>query len=292
MPNDPLPFLLEGYIDRRQGRWEDSTRNFEHAVELDPRNFFFLQQIALSYKNLRRYPDMAAVLDRALVLAPKDPVARVQRAMVDLEWRADTRPLHDTIDAILGEDPTANSRIADPWMDLALCERDGDAAARALNAMNVDGCEDPFPREWCEGVVAGFREDTNAARTAFEKARTEIEAVVQGQPDYAEAVGTRGMIEARLDDKENAIRDGRRAVELLPVTKDSITGALLIERLALIYAWVGEKDLAFEQLETAAKIPGELSYGQLKLSPFWDSLRGDPRFEKILASLAPAAHEP
>jgi hypothetical protein len=100
------------------------------------------------------------------------------------------------------------------------------------------------------------------------------------------------MIEALLADKESAIRDGRRAVELLPDTKDSILGAVLIERLALIYAWLGEKDPALEQLESAAKIPGELSYGQLRLHPFWDSLRGDSRFEKIVASLAPAMPAP
>jgi serine/threonine-protein kinase len=292
LPNDPLPFLLAGYIDRRQGRWDESTRNLEHAVGLDPRNFFFLQQIALSYRNLRRYADMAAALDRALMLAPNDPVTRVQRAAVDLEWRADTKPLHSTIDAILAEDPKASARIADRWMDLALFERDKDGAARALSAMTADGCEDPFPRGWCEAGVARLRGDSVAEHDALGKARAELEKAVAGQPDYAEAVGALGMIEALLGEKENAIRDGRRGVELLPVTKDSITGALLIERLALIYAWVGEKDLAFEQLESVTKIPGELSYGQLKLHPFWESLRGDPRFERVVASLAPAPAAP
>jgi len=96
-----------------------------------------------------------------------------------------------------------------------------------------------------------------------------------------------GMADAALGHKDDAIREGRRAVELLPVTKDSIVGALLVEKLALIYAWTGEKDLAFEQLAIAARIPGYLSYGELRLHPYWDPLRGDPRFEKIVASLAP-----
>ena len=289
LPNEPLTFLLAGYIDRRQGRWDESTHDIERAIELDPRNALFLRQIALSYQDLRRYAEMASVLDRALTLAPNDPVIRVQRAAVDFQWRADTKPLHAAIDAIITQDPKAAARIAGQWMDLALVERDRDAAARALSAMTADGCEDPFPRGWCEGVVAQFRGDSVAERASLEKARRELEKAVSGQPDYAEAVGALGMVEALLGDKENAIRDGRRAVELLPVTKDSITGALLIERLALIYAWVGEKDLAFEQLKTAVRIPGELSYGQLKLHPFWDSLRDDPRFEKVAASLAPAA---
>ncbi len=95
------------------------------------------------------------------------------------------------------------------------------------------------------------------------------------------------MIDAALGNKEDAIREGRRAVELLPVAKDSIDGAQLVQYLAAIYAWVGQKDLAFEQLRIASSIPGYLSYGSLQLDPFWDSLRGDPRFGKIVASLAP-----
>jgi hypothetical protein len=95
------------------------------------------------------------------------------------------------------------------------------------------------------------------------------------------------MADATFGHKEDAIREGRRAVELLPITKDSIVGALLVQNLALIYAWTGEKDLAFEQLSLAAKLPGHLSYGELRLHPRWDSLRGDPRFEKIATSLAP-----
>ena len=96
-----------------------------------------------------------------------------------------------------------------------------------------------------------------------------------------------GMADAALGNKEDAIREGRHAVELLPVTKDAIIGPLLVKYLALIYAWTGEKDLAFEQLTIAAKLPCTLSYGELRLHPYWDPLRGDPRFEKIVASLAP-----
>jgi hypothetical protein len=94
------------------------------------------------------------------------------------------------------------------------------------------------------------------------------------------------MADAALGHKEDAIEEGRRAVELLPVSKDSIVGALLVQYLALIYAWTGEKDLALEQLSVATKLPGYLSYGELRLHPYWDPLRGDPRFEKIVASLA------
>ena len=164
------------------------------------------------------------------------------------------------------------------------------ARRRALAAMPIDGCYDdsiPFPRTWCEGVVAQMRGDKAAARAAFTSARNEAAKLVADQPDYAEALCVLGMADAALGNKEDAIREGRRAVELLPVTKDAIRGALLIKYLAVIYAWTGEKDLAFEQLTIAAKLPGFLSYGELRLHPCWDPLRGDPRFDKIVASLAP-----
>ena len=144
-----------------------------------------------------------------------------------------------------------------------------------------------FRSVWCEGTVAQMRGDTVSARAAFTRAHDEMAKLVREQPAYAEAFIALGMADARLGHKEDAIREGRRAVELLPVTKDSIAGSLLVEDLALIYTWTGEKDLAFEQLAIVSRIPGYLSYGSLRLHPYWDPLRSDPRFERIVASLAP-----
>jgi tetratricopeptide (TPR) repeat protein len=129
--------------------------------------------------------------------------------------------------------------------------------------------------------------DKAAAHAAFTSARAEAAKLVAEQPGYAEGLCVLGMADAALGHKEDAIREGRRAVELLPVTKDAVIGPLLVQYLALIYAWTGERDLALEQLTIAARIPGHLSYGQLRLHPYWDPLRGDPRFEQIVASLAP-----
>src|SRR6266568_700628 len=288
LPNDPLPFLLTGYIDRREGRWDKATHNMERAVELDPQNFFTLQQIALTYTVLRRYADAAATLDRAVALAPKDVSVRVQRASVDLDWRADTKPLDSTIQAIIADEPAAIKLVVDQWLLLALWERDSSAAGRALSLLDANGChgDTPFPRAWCEGRVALLRGEVASARDAFNRARKEIEGVVSQQPDYAQALCALGMIDAVLGNKEDAVRVGRRAVELLPVTKDSLDGEQLVQSLAVMYGWVGQKELAFEQLRIASSIPGYLSYGSLQLDPLWDPLRGDPRFEKIVASLA------
>jgi tetratricopeptide (TPR) repeat protein len=290
LPNDPWAFVLAGYIDRRQGRWAESTKNLERAVELDPQNPRVLQQIAYSYYLLRRYADQERALDRAIAVTPKEAYLRASRAEVELDWHADARPLLSTIEAILDEDSREVKNIAELWLRGSLCKRDVDGALRALAALPIAGCYQdaiPFPRAWCEGVVAQLRGDRAAAHAAFTSTRAEAAKLVAEQPDYPEGLCVLGMADAALGHKEDAIREGRRAVELLPVTKDSIAGALLVQNLALIYAWTGEKDLAFEQLTIAAKLPGFLSYGELRLHPYWDPLRGDLRFDKIVASLAP-----
>jgi tetratricopeptide (TPR) repeat protein len=144
-----------------------------------------------------------------------------------------------------------------------------------------------FPRNWCNGFLARARGDTAGAREAFLMARAESEKIIREQPDFGEAFCALGMIEAALGDSEKAIEHGKRAVQLVPVTKDAINGPLLIEYLSIIYSWTGRKDLAIEELKRAATIPSTINYGVLRLHPYWDELRGDPRFEQIVASLAP-----
>ena len=290
LPNESRIPLMAGYIDRRQGNWEKSLEEMKQALELDPRDFSILQQISVTYEGLRRYKDMADALDRAVAIAPKDIPTRVRRAWVDLEWRADPKPLHTTIETILAEDPNAAPVLVDRWIVLALRERDPAAAQRVLDAMPADGCYDdniPFPNSWCQGLAARLRGDETAARAAFTSARKELERTVRNQPNYAAALCALGVVDAALGNKEDAIREGERAVQLMPVSKNAAEGALLMKNLAVIYAWTGEKDRAIEQLAETAKLFDDLSYGHLRLHPFWDPLRGDPRFEAIVASLAP-----
>ena len=293
LPNESRIPLLSGYIYRRQGLWEKSLEEMKQALALDPRNFSILQQISLTYEALRRYKEMAATLDRALIISPKDVPTRVQRAWVDLQSRADPKPLHTTIETILAEDPNAGPVLVNQWLWLALRERDSIAAQRALSAIPVDGggCYDeniPFPNGWCEGLTARFRGDEPAARAAFNSARNELKQTVRNQPDYAAALCALGVLDAALGNKQDAIREGLRAVELMPVSKSAIEGPMLIEYLAVIYGWTGDKDHAIERLAEATKLPGgSLSYGDLRLNPLWDPLRGDRRFEAIVSSLAP-----
>jgi TolB-like protein/class 3 adenylate cyclase/Tfp pilus assembly protein PilF len=290
LPNEPWVFVLTGYIDRRQGRWDQSIKNLERAVKLDPQNPAILQQLALTYDSLRHYADEASVYDRAIAVVPKDAALRAARAEIELSWHADPGPLISTVEALVAQDSSEAKHLAWVWLRGALCKRDFEGARRALATLPIDGCYDgtiPIPRSWCEGVVAQLGGDKAAARAAFTNARAEGARLVAEQPGYAEGLCVLGMADAALGNKEEAIREGRRAIELMPVSKNAIEGPLLIQYLALIYAWTGEKDLALEQLSVAASIPSHLSYGHLRLHPYWDPLRGDPRFEKIVASLAP-----
>jgi len=288
LPNNAEVFQYTGFIDRREGRWAAATRNMERALELDPRNFFILQQLALTYWSQRRYADEARTYDRALTIVPADPNTRVLWALVALDWRADIKPFQTTLATLVAENPSVAPDIDPPLY--ALCERTATAAGRALTnyppeGVAINGVN--YPHAYWEGVVARLQGDSAKARTAFTAARTEVEKVVKQQPDFAAALSLLALVDAGLDRKEEALREGRRACELLPISKDAIDGADLAINLAQIYAWSGEKDLAIEKIAELARVPSKLSYGLLKLHPYWDSLRGDPSFETIVASLAP-----
>ena len=206
-----------------------------------------------------------------LAFKPDDPDILLTRAFLDVDWKADTRPLHALVETILKDNPGSAESIAPNWLYLAFCEHDSVAAARALAVFgNKTSGPDAvqFSRAFLEGLVARMKGDAAAAHAAFTEARAAQEQIVQAQPDYGPAVCILGLIDAGLGRKEDALREGRRAIELLPVTKDSLNGAHMIEHFAVIAAWVGEKDLACQQLALATRLPGSsLSYGDLKLFP-------------------------
>jgi TolB-like protein len=291
LPDDPQILFLTGLVQRRQGHWEESTRTFERAANLDPRNFGLLQSIEGNYATLGRYAEQQVWLDRILAFEPDDAVTKVILAEVDFQWRADTQPLHQMIDSIRAINPAAVPDIDHWWLHCALAERDAAVATDALiaareNPINLGDdvfCNRPF----MEGVIARMAKDHDKARLAFTAARAEQQEIVEAQPNFGPAWCVLGLIDAALGRKEEALREGRRAIELLPVEKDAVRGPALIKYLAMIAAWAGDKDLACQQLAIAARPPSTITYGQLKLMPFWDPLRGDPRFEQIVASLAP-----
>ena len=286
LPNEPLVFATLGWIDRRQGRWQEHLRDVNRALELDPRNVFILHQVAGSYQVLRRYNNLVATFDRALAVNPNDAVAKVARGLAELDSNATVQPGQAAVREALANNPRDSARIVDRWFNIALCARDVDDAKRALASMLQEGitwgANVRTPRSFCEGLAARMSGNSKEAMSAFAEAREEMEIILQKQPDYAEALSVLGMIDAGLGKKDDAIREGRRAVELLPETKDVMTGPELVRNLALIYAWTGEKDLALGQIATALQGPGPITYGQLRLSPWWDTIRDDPRFAELV----------
>jgi TolB-like protein/Tfp pilus assembly protein PilF len=295
LPNDPRIPELTGYILRRQGKSEEGLRALEQAVELDPRNVALLQQISASYLFLRRYAEEAGALDRALQIAPDNIDLGAIRADVDLMWHADPGPECRFVERVRLERPASIPHVADNWFRCALAKRDWAAAEQALIALGDDPCWADGPiqlnHQFGEGLLARAMHDEARAQKAFSGARVEQDQVVQKQKDYGPALCVLGLIDAALGNKEAALQEGRRAIELAPAGKDPINGQILIAYFAMIASWAGEKDLALQQLSAALQSPTGRSlvttYGVLKLLPFWDPLRGDPRFEKIVQSLAP-----
>ena len=290
LPNDPWPYLIAGYMDRRQNRWDESTRNLERALQLDPRNFSILQQIAITYEHLRRYSDAMSVIDRALAIAPNDVETSVFRADLELYWKGDLGLYRATINSVLARHPAAKPVIAGQLLTLARYERSAANARDALSTLPPDGCRDEtllFPRAWCEGRAALLAGDQTRAQTAFVNAREAAEKAVREQPAYPEAFCILGAIEAFLGDKDRAIAIAQRATQMVPVDKDSIRGAKAIYYLAVVYSVTGETDLAFQQLAKSGSIPCGINYADLLFNPFWDNLRKDPRFAQLVASLEP-----
>jgi TolB-like protein/predicted Ser/Thr protein kinase len=290
LPNNARLFLWTGFIDRRQGRWHDAVRNHERALELDPRNIMIVAQAALTYSFIRDYDKAGATTDRLVALESNNIGYRFYRAWIEVSARADLRP----VQGVLGKDFTDNPallRTNGSWCFLiALYGRNPVAADNALAAItdNTFGVRTgpvEFSRAYAEGLVARMKGDEDGAHAAFNAARMEQEKTARTQLDDSTESGalcSLGLIDAALGRKQEALSGGRQAVELLPVTKNATDGAEVLYFYAAICAQVGERDLAIEQLKTLAQIPAGASYGELRLDPFWDPLRGDPRFEKLL----------
>jgi TolB-like protein len=295
LPNDPRVPELTGYILKRQGKFEEGLRALQQAASLDPRNISLLDQIGANYVGLRRYAEAAATLDRELQLKPDDTQLGSLRVELDLIWHADPEPMCRFVERVRRERPESLPDVVDNWFRCALVKRDWAGAEQALAALGdnpffAEG-QIIFKRDFGEGLLARAMHDEARARRAFTTARAAQEQVVQKQKDYAPALSLLGLIDAGLGNKQAALEEGRRATELLPASKDAQTGPKMSAYFAMIAAWTGEKDLAIEQLSVVVQ-PGVYAsyctyYGYLKAFPFWDPLRGDPRFEKIVASLAP-----
>jgi TolB-like protein/Tfp pilus assembly protein PilF len=292
LPNNARIFQMMGNIQRRNGRWEESMQNLERAAELDPRDVQTLEVLSETYQRFGRIAEAKQFLTRVVAAAGPDNFSTQLRfAEFEFDVNADARPVHQAIESIRAANPAALRDTNGVSLFYCLGERDAAAATEALSLLKDNEIwffgQVQVSRAFMEGLIARMAKDDQSAQLAFTAARAEQEKIVQARPDFGPAWCVLGLIDAGLGRKEEALREGRRAVELLPVEKDALIGGSLVRYFAVIAAWVGEKDLACEQLAIAVRPPSFLTYGNAKLMPLWDPLRGEPCFEKIVNSLAP-----
>ncbi len=297
LPNSSHLFMLTGAVDRREGHWENALKNFHRAVELDPVDAVTLQETGFTYSRLRRRAEGRSYLERAVAANPDDIFGRSILWALPYFDRGETATLRGRLDELLRTNRKDARRLSAFYVEIALAERNRTAAEQAVQLIPAEGSVDTtqnvlWPRGWFVGLVARTFGDTSGAEKAFAAARPAALRTTQEQPEYPPGWIILGMLDAGLGHKAEAIAEGRRARELLPSSKDAFEGPIYATDLAIIYAWVGEKDLAFEQLRESANAAAGIQYGFLKLSPMFDSLRADPRFAPILASLAPKASPP
>jgi TolB-like protein/Flp pilus assembly protein TadD/predicted Ser/Thr protein kinase len=293
LPNNPRVYELAGSMDRSQRRWVDATHNLERACELDPRNHPYLINLGSMYLWLHDYDQHTKIMDRIVALHPERRRERIFRASVEVYRRADTGPWRAEIEKILTSEAGSEKDpfVAGQRYTLALYDRDLDTATSLAAVLSQkNSLEWSFPqlgRDFWVGVIARLKGDETSSRAAFMRARAQQEEAIRGHPDDVSLLADLGLIDAGLGRKEEALNEARRAMELGSSVKNSFTEPYVKMCFAISCAWTNERELALGQLEAFTKNPGYHTYGNLRLSPMWDPLRGDPRFEKIVASLAP-----
>jgi tetratricopeptide (TPR) repeat protein len=241
---------------------------------------------------MRRYPEGKSLYERALTISPNDPFASYLLGFNSFAQTGDATAWRKSLELISQQGPEAARSVAFPLLVCSWMQRDRNESEKTVAMIPAEGIANSFdeafiPREFCVGRTAWLFGDKDLARTALTEARAIFERTIRDQADYAQAWSYLGLTDAMLGRCSEATQEGKRACEILPFKKDSWAGPALITYLAMIYAWCGEKEAALEQLEISANLPVGVTYGELKQSPDWDALRGDPRFEQIVALLAP-----
>src|SRR5215467_14112381 len=292
LPNEARIYVNIGAVDRRTARWNEAEANFKRAVELDPRNFVVLMEAGSLFQATRRYAEGKRLYEQCLGILPNDPFAHNLLGFGFFAETGTTEPWRKQLDLVAQQGPEAARGVAFSLLACSWMRRDQAAAEKAVKLIPAEGIANSFdeaavPREYCVGRTAWLFGKKDIAESALTAARAIFERTTREQPDYPQAWAYLGLTDAMLGRCNEAIQEGKRACEILPYTKDSWIGSTFTTYLAEIYATCGEKEAALQQLKISAELPTGVSYGELKQSPIWDSLRGDPRFERIIASLAP-----
>jgi TolB-like protein/class 3 adenylate cyclase/Tfp pilus assembly protein PilF len=291
-PNNSEVRSLMAAIKRRQGKWTEALDGYEKISRLDPQNPNIIRNLLFTYTAMRKWPEAARAAERMRAMAPASLVAKTQSGYVEFWWKGDTSRLKSLIAEIpAGVDP--DGVVTTCRWDVAMIERDYETAKRVIEASPLNEFSytnaGATPKAFFQGCIALAQGEGSGATKLFEAARASFENAVKESPSSAERHAIVGLTCALMGRKEDAIREGRRAVELKPESVDALDGVLMNCYLALIYARGGEKDLAFPLLERLLKTPGASDSGNysvtvndLKFRWEWDPIRNDPRFQKLL----------
>jgi len=284
-------------IERRQGKWQQALETYERVAKIDPQNPNTVRELINTNTSMRRWPEAARWAERMRAMAPTSFVAKSQRGYIEFWWKGDTRLLKSTLDQMpAGVDPDGSVTAA-RW-DVAMLQRDYATAKKILETSSVNDLSYATagltPKIFLEGCTYLAEGDNLSAQKAFEQARPAFEAAVKEAPESAERHAGLGWLYALMGRKNDAIAEGQRAVKLKPESKDAVDGSLMSGYLALIYARIGEKDLAIPLIERLLKTPGavdsadySITVNDLKYRWEWDPLRNDPRFQKLITQSAP-----
>ena len=290
-PNNGDVGELMASIQRRQGHWQDALDAFEHSQKIDPQNPNIVRNIVFTNTALRRWEEAARWAEKMRAMAPASLVAKIQSGYVDFWWKGETRLLKSLVAQVpQGMDPDGS--VTSVQWDVAMIERDFATAQQVLQKAPAETAytnEGMTPKSFLIGLTALARGDATAAQESFNLARPVFEKGVEEAPENASRHAILGWFYAFAGRKEEAIREGRRAVELKPESKDAFDGAGMSAYLALIYARVGENDLAISLIERLLKTPGpvdsvdySITINDLKYRWEWDPIRKDSRFQKLI----------
>jgi TolB-like protein/Tfp pilus assembly protein PilF len=297
LPNDGDVGLYIAAVQRRQGDLTQAIAAYQKAEAIDPRNSITLYDAAQTYFGIRDWPNAVKGMDRVLALAPDSLNVKIQRAYMEFFWKGSTAPIKAVLESFAPNlDPDGIVTFS-RW-DVALMDRDPDAAERALTSARLENFVAPtgvpLPKGYLAGCVALMRNDAARAQQEFETARPILEQVVMKSPQDGVRHAQLGFLYALMGRKDDALREGQRGAELTPLSKDMINGGTVQGFLALIYARIGDADRAIELLERLLITPFAVDYADngialadLRQRWEWDPLRNHPRFQKILASPEP-----
>jgi TolB-like protein/Tfp pilus assembly protein PilF len=290
LPNSTPFFILSGYINRRRNHFHEAERDFSTAFALDPRNPNAYNLLADTYVLQRRFPEAVHVADNVLAAGEQTPIVRFRRASSILYGTGDTGPLREILTKYPDMEFAGGQTPARAWM--AMLDGNYAGAERFLIASPRQDFQDIdfsfyFPKSWYQAMIARAKGDSARAMAAFRECREILAQRLIVKPEHARTIAVLAQVDAGLGQKDLAIREAQHAIDLMPVSKDIYDGALVLEGLAQVYTWSGDRERAIELVQKLLTMPGYINYSRLKLHPLWSPLRGDPRFEKIVASLEP-----